>query len=176
MQLPWCPVLNTINGELFRIAGLAGDLVYSVGAAHMPVCIEVVLPNFLKAMEGDRVLWRRDRDTPYVPSPAIWKDQLIFNKHLSPILTSVKLESGEPVWGPLRLNALRGLFASPVVANGRVYVAAQNGVVAVLDAKTGESLAMNQLEDGFSASPAIVGRTLYLRGDRYLYALRTADE
>ena len=130
----------------------------------------------LGGVEGDRVLWRRDRDTPYVPSPAIWKDQLIFNKHLSPILTSVKLESGEPVWGPLRLNALRGLFASPVVANGRVYVAAQNGVVAVLDAKTGESLAMNQLEDGFSASPAIVGRTLYLRGDRYLYALRTADE
>ncbi len=37
-------------------------------------------------------------------------------------------------------------------------------------------LATNQLDDGFDASPVIVGGDLYLRGRRFLYAVaRTAD-
>ncbi len=33
-------------------------------------------------------------------------------------------------------------------------------------------LATNQLEGGFDASPVAIGRTLYLRSERHLYALR----
>ena len=35
-------------------------------------------------------------------------------------------------------------------------------------------LARNQLDDSFSASAAIVGRELFLRGERYLYCLAEA--
>jgi hypothetical protein len=34
-------------------------------------------------------------------------------------------------------------------------------------------VAVNKLEDNFYASPAFAGRFLYLRGDKYLYALAT---
>ena len=34
-----------------------------------------------------------------------------------------------------------------------------------------EVLAANTLDDGFNASPALVGDTLYLRGHKYLYAI-----
>jgi hypothetical protein len=40
-----------------------------------------------------------------------------------------------------------------------------------------EILAENQLDDGFDASPVIVGGDLYLRGRRFLYALaRTSGD
>ena len=35
----------------------------------------------------------------------------------------------------------------------------------------GKIVASNELDDGFDASPAIVGDTLYLRGREYLYAI-----
>ena len=39
-----------------------------------------------------------------------------------------------------------------------------------------EILAVNRLEDTFSASPAIVGDEIYLRGQRYLYAIGASGE
>ena len=37
--------------------------------------------------------------------------------------------------------------------------------------KTPKMLAVNRLDDNFSASAALVGRELYLRGERYLYCI-----
>jgi hypothetical protein len=34
-----------------------------------------------------------------------------------------------------------------------------------------EILATNTLDDGFDASPALVGKDIYLRGFKYLYAI-----
>lgn len=64
------------------------------------------------------------------------------------------------------------IFASPVGAAGRVYVAGRDGVTVVLshDAEN-RTLAVNHLGDSFSASPALADRELYLRGERFLYCL-----
>jgi hypothetical protein len=37
------------------------------------------------------------------------------------------------------------------------------------------TLAVNHLEDSFSASPALVDRELYLRGERFLYCIAEPD-
>ena len=37
-------------------------------------------------------------------------------------------------------------------------------------------LATNTLDDGFEASPAIVGNELYLRGGRFLYRIEEVDQ
>jgi outer membrane protein assembly factor BamB len=70
------------------------------------------------------------------------------------------------------LGKVRNVFASPVAAAGRIYIASRDG--ATLVARAGsvfEPLATNELDDSFSASPAIVGDALYLRGDHYLYKI-----
>jgi hypothetical protein len=38
-------------------------------------------------------------------------------------------------------------------------------------AATPELLSLNRLDDSFSASPALVGNEIYLRGERYLYCI-----
>ena len=56
--------------------------------------------------------------------------------------------------------------------NNRIYFAGQNGTTLVIEkAKTVSILASNRLEDGFDASPAVVGDELFLRGRANLYCI-----
>ena len=55
---------------------------------------------------------------------------------------------------------------------GRVYVVGRNGVTAVVrHGKKLEVLATNSINDSFTASPAIAGPRLFLRGEKYLYCI-----
>lgn len=64
--------------------------------------------------------------------------------------------------------------ASPVGANGKLYLATEEGdVVVVKMGETYEVLAVNTLTDPmFIATPAIAGGSLYLRGQDALYCVR----
>jgi outer membrane protein assembly factor BamB len=126
----------------------------------------------------ESVLWTYDRDTPYVPSPLLYGDQLYFLKHNRGILSALDAKTGVVRFGPERLEGIEGVYASPVGAGGRIYVVGRNGVSVVL--KHGpklEVLATNTLEDEFDASPAVAGDELFLRGQKYLYRIaQTAVE
>lgn len=125
----------------------------------------------------DRVVWRRTRGTPYVPSPLLHEDELYFLRHYQPILTRVDAVSGVDQPGPIRLQGLRDIYASPVAAAGRVYVTDRHGVTMVIAAEDEPRLiAANRLDDRFSASAALVGDELFLRGETWLYALREENE
>ncbi len=118
------------------------------------------------------VLWSRDKNTPYVPSPLLYDDHLYFTSHLRGILTCVNFESGKSVFGPVRIPKLTDIFASPAAGAGRIYIPDRRGHTAVV--KHGsefELLAVNKLDDAFSASPVLVGNELYLRGEKYLYCI-----
>ena len=121
---------------------------------------------------GTGLRWRRDRDTPYVASPLVYRGSVYVFKHLSGILTVLDARTGTVQYGPVRLTAIPDLYASPVAAAGRIYIAGRDGATVVL--KHGpslETLAVNTLDDGFDASPALVGNELYLRGRKSLYRI-----
>jgi outer membrane protein assembly factor BamB len=62
--------------------------------------------------------------------------------------------------------------ASPVYADGRVYLLSRDGTATVLQAGPKfQALAINKLNDNFTASPAIAGGRIYLRGFTNLYAI-----
>jgi outer membrane protein assembly factor BamB len=62
--------------------------------------------------------------------------------------------------------------ASPVYADGKVYLTARDGTATVVKAgPTFEKLATNKLPDNISASPAVSGGRIYLRGYNALYAI-----
>ena len=120
----------------------------------------------------DAVRWSVDRDTPYVPSPVVHDGLLYLLKSNSGILSSFDTDTGARHYGPERLPGIRSVYASPVVADDRLYVTSREGTTVVL--RTGpvlEILATNTLDDQFDASPAVVGGELYLRGARALYCI-----
>jgi len=121
---------------------------------------------------SDAVVWEHDRDTPYVPSPLLYGGNLYILKSNSAILSSVDAKSGAVNYGPLRLEGLAEVFASPVGAADRVYIVGRDGNTLVIrNGPEFEVLARNLLDDGFDASPAIVDEEIYLRGYRFLYRI-----
>ena len=121
----------------------------------------------------DRVAWKLNRMTPYVSSPLLYDDTLYFLRHNQNILSRLEPATGKPRGEPLRLEGIGDfIFASPVGAAGRIYVTGRDGVTVVLrHDRENATLAVNRLNDSFSASPALVDRELYLRGERFLYCI-----
>jgi hypothetical protein len=121
----------------------------------------------------DHVLWSTNQRTPYVPSPLLYDGKLYFLAHYQGMLSCLVAATGERAAGPVRLNEMIEIYSSPVGAAGRVYVTDRTGLTVVLKHdRTLEELARNQLDDRFSASAALVGRDLLLRGEKNLYCLR----
>ncbi len=63
-------------------------------------------------------MWSYDKDTPYVPSPLLYRGGLYFLKTNSGILTYLDAPSGQPKYTE-RLAAVPNVYASPVAADGR---------------------------------------------------------
>ena len=120
----------------------------------------------------DAIAWTYNRDTPYVPSPLLYGERLYFLKSNSPIISCLDAKTGRPHFTEVRIDGIRGVYASPVGAGGRVYVVGREGAAVVLkDSETMNVLATNKLDDKFDASPVVVGDELYLRGHEHLYCL-----
>jgi len=122
--------------------------------------------------ESEKIAWSKNRATPYVPSPLLYDDLLYFNQSNDAILSCLNARTGEAEISPTRIPKIRGIYASPVGANDRVYVTGRDGATVVLrHGNRFEVLAENQLADGFDASPALVDNQLLLRGRSYLYCI-----
>jgi hypothetical protein len=107
-----------------------------------------------------------------VPSPLLLGDRLYFTSENKALLTSLDLKTGKPVLNQERLSAAKSFYASPVAAAGRIYLVDRDGTTVVL--KQGdklEVLAVNKLNDPIDASPAVVGKQIFLRGEKYLYCI-----
>ena len=121
---------------------------------------------------SDRVAWKFDRDTPYVPSPLLYGDRRYFNKLNTPILTVLDAKTGKPVLDQTRLPSLANVYSSPVAAADRVYFTSREGKTLVIkNSAQLEVLTTNALDDLIDTSAAIAGKQMFLRGQKTLYCL-----
>ena len=88
------------------------------------------------------------------------------------IISSYDAKTGTPHYQQERLNAIGNYYASPVAADGRVYVVSLNGKVTVLAAGGDMPKILHQADFGerISATPALVGKMIYIRTATSLYA------
>ena len=169
---------------IWECGGLSSNIVASPVAADGVVYAgssydtRAILAIRLDGAKGDitgtnRVVWTRRRGTPYVPSPLLYGESLYNLQHYQGVVTRLNAKTGEDEGGPFRLDAIDNVYASPVGGAGRIYVTSRDGVTQVMSHgdKTPKMLAVNRLDDNFSASAALVGREMYLRGERSLYCI-----
>jgi outer membrane protein assembly factor BamB len=123
------------------------------------------------------VAWTRVRGTPYVPSPLLYQGSLYFFNHYQNVLTRLEAQSGKDAPGAMRLPGIGNIYASPVAAQGRVYITDLDGSTLVMSADPKPKfLALNHLNDGIAASPALAENELYLRGAKHLYCIAEKQE
>jgi outer membrane protein assembly factor BamB len=148
-------------GNVYATSGYQGNSLQSIQLGHTG-----------DITNSDKVKMLATRDTPYVPSPLLYGENLYILSKNDGIVTSFNAKTGEPLMGRTRLPGMTGVYASPVGANGNVYLPGRYGKVIVF--KNGAALdvvATNELEDDFNASPAIVDDQIFLRGANNLYCI-----
>jgi outer membrane protein assembly factor BamB len=122
--------------------------------------------------DTDAIIWKYDQNTPYTPSPVLMDDKLYFLKVNNGYLTCLDARDGREYYGSEQLEGIRNIFASLVGVKDRIYITGANGTFYVIrHGPELEVLSRNMLEDGFHASPVVIGDTLYLRGFKHLYCI-----
>jgi outer membrane protein assembly factor BamB len=110
------------------------------------------------------VLWKHEtKHTDHIVSPLVLDGRMLLVKG-GGITTLFETTRGQPLRGPKRLPNASQYFASPVVGDGKIYVAGENGKVVVLEnGPDYEVLATNDLGDSILATPAISEGRLFFR-------------
>lgn len=112
---------------------------------------------------------------PEVPSP-VFDGTYVYMVKNGGLLTCLDVASGETVYRT-RTRGTGTHYASPLIADGRLYTCSGNGRISVL--QLGESpriLAVNDMEDGVFATPAIIDGVIYVRTHSAMYAFAETSE
>ncbi len=119
------------------------------------------------------VAWKKTKGMPYVPSAILVGGQFFMVKD-GGLCTSYDAKTGKEIYVQKRAVANGRYYASPVSANGNIYVVSlDEGAFTVLKAgmDSPEVVAENpKLDEKTSATPAIVGDTIYVRTANHLWA------
>ena len=118
---------------------------------------------------GTHVKWQHFKSLPNATSPLYYKGVVYLMKE-GGILTTLDAETGKVLKQGRLPGALDYYYASPVAADGKVYMTSQEGHVSVLRAGgEWEPLAKNDMDEQCMATPALLDGKIYLRTQSALY-------
>ncbi len=180
-----------LNGAVVRSYDLAtGELLWecggqSLGAIPMPAVGHglvfatsgwrrdtfhaIALGQQGDSTKSGSVVWSLSRGTPYVPCPMLWGEEIYLLEDRS-FFSCLGATDGAQHYFKQRLPGLLNFSASPVAAADRIYLLSEEGRTVVLQRGPQlKVLAINDLDERFHASPAIVGDAIYLRGFEHLF-------
>ncbi len=120
----------------------------------------------------DHIVWRVSRSVPKMSSPVL-VDNLLYMVSDGGIVSCVNVKTGEEIWKE-RIGG--NYFASPIYADGKIYFFSDAGKTTIIkEGREFKVIAVNELEDGFMASPAVSGDSQILRTKTHLYRVESMD-
>ena len=154
---------------------IANDLIYVTGGYPPGRAMYAFRPGAvgdisLKSGEDKNAFlaWTTSKGSPYTPTPIIYGD-LFYVLGDNGVLSAYDAKTGENIYHQ-RLST--SFSASPVAANGRLYLSSEDGDVFVVKAgRQYELLSRNTMGQPLMSTPALTEGMLILRGENALYAL-----
>ena len=179
------------NGkELWRAGGLNPDNSRNYRIVASPIAFDglIYAPTrnkpllVLKAggsgmLGSDYLQWKwTGAGSPDVPTPAC-DGKLFYMVDDRGLVTALDAKSGDVVWGPQR-TAQGIVSASPLVADGKIYITNEQAETTVLVAGNEyRQLATNTLDGSYTlSSPVAVGSNLFIRTSKFLYCIGERPE
>ena len=142
-------------------------LVFVCGGYFEPL-VQAIRPDGRGDVTKTHVAWSHAQSIPQNPSPILVGDELYLVTDKG-VASCFDARTGKLHWRE-RLGG--GFYASPIFADDRLYFCGDDGVTTVIaPGPEFRKLATNSLEKRIMASPAAVGRELYLRTESHLYRL-----
>ncbi|HEX4951458.1 MAG TPA: PQQ-binding-like beta-propeller repeat protein [Blastocatellia bacterium] len=147
-------------------------IVYAMTGHRDPKLLAIKLGKEGDLTGTDAIVWSETRGLSYTPSPVLFEGKF-YALTDNGMLSCFDAKTGTPYYHRVRLPKPYNFKASPVGANGKLYLATEEGDVVVV--KMGEKfevLATNTLTDQvFIASPVILDGEIFLRGQNTLFCV-----
>jgi outer membrane protein assembly factor BamB len=146
------------------------DLVFAMSGHTIKILMAIRLGRRGVLTGTDGIAWSTTRGVSYTPSPLLHDGRLYVVSDAG-LVSSFDAATGRPLFEQRRLTKPYSFKASPVGANGKIFLATEEGDVVVL--RLGdrfEVLATNTLTDqSFISSPIIADGAIYLRSRTHLF-------
>ena len=154
---------------------IANDLIYITGGYPPGRAMYAFRPGAvgdisLKSGEDKNAFlaWTTSKGSPYTPTPIIYGD-LFYVLADNGVLSAYDAKTGENIYQQRLPTSFR---ASPVAANGKLYLSSEDGDVFVVKAgRQYELLSRNVMGQPLMATPALTEGMLIVRGENAIYAL-----
>jgi len=177
------------NGkELWRLGGSSkitaptpvfGEGLFIVASGRQPerpiFAIRPEARGNLTLREGETrskaVAWSRTLRGPYMPTPLIYRGLLyVLDNH--GIFDAYNVRSGEEAYRQRLPNIGSGFSASPIAADGKIYLSSEDGEISVIAAGTRfRQIAANDMGEPLMATPALSEGVMYVRSSKSIFAI-----
>jgi outer membrane protein assembly factor BamB len=119
---------------------------------------------------SDAIAWSNMTDGTYIPSPLVYKEHLITLSN-NGVATLYNARTGERAFRG-RIGEGGAFSASPIAADGRLYVASEDGEIHVVAAEPGlMPIAKNDMKEVVMATPAISDGLIVVRTTGHVYGI-----
>ena len=130
---------------------------------------DVTLPE--GKTSSDAVVWSRTGRGSYMPTPLAYKGQLYVLAN-NGVLDAYDLRTGGEIYRERLAAVGNGFSASPIAADGRIYLANEDGDIMVVSAGPAfKPVATNSMGELVMATPALSEGVMYVRTARSLFAI-----
>jgi outer membrane protein assembly factor BamB len=166
------------NSEITIGTPVAGNgLVYVTGGYPPVRPIYAIRPDaegdisLQKGQESNQsIAWSNMTEGTYIPTPLLY-DGYLFTLNINGVLSAYDPQTGKRAFRG-RVGTGGAFSASPVGADGRLYIASEDGEVYVISATPDmKQLAKNDMKEVIMATPAISDGLIVLRTMGHLYGV-----
>ena len=124
--------------------------------------------------QSDAVVWSRQRRGSYMPTPLIY-GRLLYVLGNNGVFDAYDLASGEEIYRTRIPHLGSGFSASPVAADGKIYLSNEDGDMIVVGAgREFDHIATNSMGELLMATPALSKGVMYVKGVSHLFAVGQA--
>jgi outer membrane protein assembly factor BamB len=116
-------------------------------------------------------IWKREDSGTFVPTPAAYKGRVYIVRDRGEV-ECIDVATGKTLWSDALPKASSSYYSSPLIADGKLYAAREDGVVFVARVEEKfELLAENKMGERVIASPVPVSNRLFIRGEQHLFCV-----
>jgi outer membrane protein assembly factor BamB len=130
---------------------------------------DVTLPD--GSSQSDAVAWSRTGRGPYMPTPLAYKG-LLYVVGNNGLFDAYDVKTGNEVYRQRLPHLGSGFSASPVAADGKIYISSEDGEITVVAAGSKfNHIATNSMGELLMATPALSNGVMYVRSVSSLFAV-----
>ena len=120
--------------------------------------------------KNQSIAWSNMTEGTYIPTPIVY-DGLLYTLNINGVMTAYNPQTGERAFRG-RVGTGGSFSASPIGADGRLYIASEDGEVYVLTAGPGlTQVAKNDMKEVVMATPAISDGLIVIRTMGHIYGI-----